>query len=861
LIHIRSVRYFKTYIEHEGQTLLLLIFELVYFFLSFKAPPLIMAFMFLPGLLIVPGMLILMVLRGGDGGLLRLTVEGFFTSIILIVVLTSIMLIFNIPITPCSYSILMLIIVLMLTVVGLVRKLRVKVNKDEFLLILLAFPIYFILLLVFSGFPRFFSPDETHYIFSARTCILNGSPLMSIIPIKNEIVSVFIERYFWIYFIASFIGATGLPAYQAGLLGVCFLVMIALTSSLIVSNLSTRKWLKIAVFTLIVTNPLLLSFSALALNDLAVCFFSVFAVLHFIRSFSNVSFKIVDLLHSFLSFLILALVKLNITVFIAIWVILVFIIFKYRLYKSSRNYKVLLATILVPPVMYELFIDIPYVVSLWILRNEGFASLLSRFIFISLAERFAYWFSAPWWGPYVPTLLTRSFNHYLNCFYYILTPESLSLIVPAVVLASPILLISRSISRETGKVVLITLTCLSLLIFYPEAIRQLLLDDVCRYSLWIVPLGIILTLIVLDDIKQSSPFPNFLISISAFLLLWINVLLLRENGGVPAGYRLSSRLYTTDLVMVQFILLMVMLFLPFQEKPLFNIRLTIARVVYLLRLRSIKNIMPYIAVALIVLNGIYFTPRFIGESIRYDDHGFIPLSTVISNILDNGSLVFANNYIFMRPYIGDAMVRQGLILPPPDVEEELFKLLNAAPNGTVLLISSDSYIAWYEYANKYIKQYAGLREVSSRDGGYAVQVCSLSLPWGKTSFFKVVNSKNSTGNAYVRDVAIIINENRTVTLRVNINTLTAGNYTFLLATDRSTRIYEVALSQDENDVVLYWPYIAPLRLIVLGDGYILYNRIITLQNVKMVNLAILTILLAILTLYLFLQFMSLKAGR
>jgi hypothetical protein len=96
------------------------------------------------------------------------------------------------------------------------------------------------------------------------------------------------------------------------------------------------------------------------------------------------------------------------------------------------------------------------------------------------------------------------------------------------------------------------------------------------------------------------------------------------------------------------------------------------------------------------------------SSILYEDHGLITLNKALENFSNNENWVFANNYIYMRPYVNDKILRQGLLLPSPDTREGFLKLLGMLPNGTLFLISMDDATNWHVAGNEYIKSYADL---------------------------------------------------------------------------------------------------------------------------------------------------------
>jgi len=76
--------------------LVLIMIELIYFILSLTtALPLLRVIVAFPSLFVLPGMMLLVVMRGGARDVVRLVVEGFFTSTLISVILTSLMLMFG----------------------------------------------------------------------------------------------------------------------------------------------------------------------------------------------------------------------------------------------------------------------------------------------------------------------------------------------------------------------------------------------------------------------------------------------------------------------------------------------------------------------------------------------------------------------------------------------------------------------------------------------------------------------------------------------------------------------------------------------------------------------------------------------
>jgi hypothetical protein len=689
--------------------LLLMLVELAFFTSCLINVPLLSAILVLPSLFVFPGAILLTVLRSSVDNIIKLAVEGFFVSTLMSILLTSVMLALGLPLISFNYSFATLIITLSLSIIALIRKIEFRPSKSDALLVAVAFLAYVALMAYFNGLPRLFTPDETSYIFSARMGILDGTvPSIGVTPNAGEINTLLQGRYFWTYLLASFIGSTGLPAYQASLLSVSFLVVTALASSLFVE----KNWLRIIVFALVAFNPLLFLFSDLTLNDLALSFYVVFAVLFFVKSFSKtgdtVSINIKNIVFSMLGLLVLTMIKPNLQIFIGMWIILVYFMLRYKLYKQNLKYKILLIAVILPALIYELCVDIPYVVSVWILRNGELASLFGKFIFISPIERLLGWFLTPWWNPAASTLLTQSFANSLDYFYRILMPESLSLIVSAIILALPFLVLSQNLRKRLDKTVLILLVVLSLWLFFFEAVSSFNLSDASRYSLWMIPLWIPLALFVLQKfINNNFPLRKFFpVSIAALIILWVNIWLSEEKGGVFIGYGLP-RLWTLDEIVIQLILLTTILSLLLLSKDSMRIKLTIHKKLFIEKTLKLRRTVFSLVIILILLNGVYFSFQFVESSERFENHGLIPINNALDNISSNNSLVFANNYIQMRPYVNDALLSQGLLLPPPDTEEEFLKLIDVASNGTLFLISNDPATTSYEYGNNYIKSYAG----------------------------------------------------------------------------------------------------------------------------------------------------------
>ncbi len=686
--------------------LLPLILELSYFlFVLVAMPPLLIAMFAFPALYILPGTMLLMILRRGDNNTLQMIVEGFFLSTVLIVLSTSVMIALGLPLLPFNYSVIAISLVSILTILGFARKIETNLDKNDLLRLVLVFAVYVVLVSFLNTAPRLFTPDETTYISSARMGILSDvvHP-MGVLPSKNELTALLGGRYFWIYLLISFVGSASLPAYQAGLIGAGFLVMIALASSLFVKN----KWLSTFVFLAIAINPLLLAYSDLALNDLAISFYAVLAVLFFVRSFSrtdsSVSLNLGNLSLSLISIVVLMLIKPNLLVFGSMWLILVFVMFKYKIYKQDQKDKLLFVAILLPVLLYELAVDLPYIISVWVFPNRVIGDFFGRFLFTSPIEQFIGLFIAPYWNPASSTLFAHNLSGYIAHFWGILNPESSSLLVSAIILASPILVFSRELRKKLDWTILTSIVFLSFCLFYFEALNSSL-SDASRFSLWMIPLWIPLAAMTLQTIYDSASFTKFFpVLVTAVVLIWSDIWLSEEKG----SYHLYGQpsMTSADALLVQFMGMVVLISLLFFREDFSKLGAAVGTKLPTLMKMNLKKAVFCFLIILILLNSVHFASQFIGGSSFYESHNLVTMTNMLGSVANNGSLVFANNYISMRPYLTDERFEEGLLLPPPDTEAEFLDLLKVAPNNTVVLVNNDQAITWYEYANNYIKNYA-----------------------------------------------------------------------------------------------------------------------------------------------------------
>jgi len=684
--------------------LLLISVELAFFILNLtSAPPLLKAILVLPSFYVIPGVILLTALRRDIDNVVKLTIEGFFTSTIMSVILTLIMLIFGLPMIPFTYSLIVFILVLFLSVIALIRKIKFKLSGSDSLLIAIAFSSYIALLVYFNGLPRLFTPDETSYIADMRDIVLKGSCSSWGSIFSSEIISLLHGRVFWLLFGASFLCVTGLPSYQLNLLSCMFLPMTALISSLLIpSNFKNRKILQIASAILTISNPLLIEFSGFVLNDLAFSFYTLFTVAIFVESLridkvGNASINLRGLALPILSILILILIKPNILFLFPLYIIIICFVLKHKLYKT-RKYKTVLCILIIPILAYELIIDVPYVLVVWFgwgdeaVRHAIWAFTKPVITLGSPAEHFLGWFITTRW--HRATIFSYDYFGYLNRIYRLLSPEALGLPFAGVGLGLPLILLLKEI-RSNLQMRLITLfTSISLILAFFESLSNVGLGDINRYFLFIYPLIVVVSLgaFCVAFLEGNVRVLTVLIIPSVFLLQ-MSTSLSMEKDGVYIGYGLPKINWTSVYLLFQLAIYLTLVILmknatiPFKllSKHLFKLHLP--KVLFLSFIASI------------LLSNVYFSGVFFDLSRYFRDVRLKNLDEPLRGM--NTSFILSNSFIYLRDFVSDEVYVNNYVLPLPMTKQELDYFISKGFNGTRIVVTEDPTITSYEYANAY----------------------------------------------------------------------------------------------------------------------------------------------------------------
>jgi hypothetical protein len=818
------------------------------------APALFMAILALPCLFIIPGILLIAIIRLDCDNLVRLVVEGFFVSTLIIIFYTSILSTLGIILNSLSYSVFCFVLTALLSLVAFALRIRFRFNRTHITSLLIASIAYVALLVYFSGYPRFFTPDETSYIFAARQGVSLGTvPPMGVMPNDGGFSMLLQARFVWTYLLTTFLGFTGLPAYQVGLLGVAFLVMTALASSLLLRS----KLLSISTLVLVTLSPPLLLFAYMVLNDLAIAFYVTFSVVFFVEAFSlkdnKMSINSSSLILSILAMLLVLMVKPNILSFISMALIVFFVFFKYKLFQRIRQNIFLIITI-ISIAVYELFIDLPYVISVWVLQSAELGSIFGKFLFISPLERLLHLFVSPFWDLSSATLFNQDSIVFFDTLYTLFSPYT-NLITSSVLFSLPILFYSLRKKMPLKYAILASVVILSIVLFYFDAVISVVIGDVSRYSLWLIPLSIPTTLLVLSKIWRfhNLSIKSIPIVLSGFALIILNIFLNNTIGGVVIGYGLSDRISSMSVLLAQLFAFIVLLSLSVVPKYLYHKWHSYS---FALSRPFLKKI--FICVVLLMVATELYVNIELGQSSKlFDNDNLSEINPALNSLSTSDNLIFANNFIYLRPYLNQSLFDRGLILPPPDSEQELLSVIDSAPNGTILLISNSPKSAWYENANNYIKEFSD-KEVILSKKSYMTTVTTIGGENGDISLFKLHHTDGSISpaNIVVNTARMSAYSNNTVGLNLQIASDSVVNCSLLLSTDRFTKVYPLTIHEGLNVFNFNYPAeepnwvnLAQSRVILLINKQIVYNEPISPLNLQSSNFYVLISLGSILTLF------------
>jgi len=852
---------------------------------AFKLDPLFRTVITFPAVFIIPGLfLLLLTHRGKIPCLSQLIVESFVISTAFNVLFVIFLVLAGIPVSENVYAIFMVILLLIMffTYFKARKHLAITPAKGDYLPVFATFLTYTFAIILLSRVPRYFTPDETEYIFNGRA-VLNGEVLTMGAPIfGSEFTTLLSGRLFWTFLIPSFLAATGLQPENAYLIGPVFSTMTALAITLLVpKNLKEKGIFRPVILLLILTNPLLVMFSGIGtLNDIAIAFYVTTAIVFFAKSFTKkgdkVSLETTSLLKTLVLLGIATLIKpyLPIIVFFGMWIWLAYVILRYKLYRLSMTYKLIAVFSIVIPLLYEVLIEIPYVIAVWLLKNQAIINFYQQITFVSPVDLFLSLFIKYPNRTNAVTLFTQDPLNYFETLYSMLTPEVMGITISALALVLPIAMFSKPFKENVQLRATLFITQISMIFSYIWMIGTGLTPwDVPRYFLPLLPSLMLITTIWLYNLFSNlSKRALFLLHIPMVILLGINYVLLMTRGGVMLGW--GSPRFTWTYIPLTLVILSYAILVTILTTQSLNPIVKLCRRKAMAKRFSVNARVKafYILTIIIIFSNICFSYSLISYSIGFTDHRLKYIATVVSEYAEN-KVIVASNYAYLRLYLGDETLFKGLVVPPPISESEFFDLLKIVPNGTLLLISNDMFIS-YGLVNQYIFNFSKMDIIvpqnSSMDNSspaYALKIYHENLPYGELNLYRIINNitiNNEKGNITVNEARILVQDDEII-LNLNVSSLEPTKiFTFIRADDgRFVKTCNTSLQTGNNDVKYSFDVNSPYRysvslsqprvFIIDGEGHIIYNQVVYKFNIKLIVIGVAATVAMMLALYILLK--------
>ena len=670
--------------------------------------PILTTILAFPAVFIIPGLSLFLLLdRKHLPPVRQLILESFIISIIINVLIFPLCL--YIGISPNIGQTIFVIVSLFLLIGFSFTKMKIisQPNKFDYFIIIALMLGYIIMILIFSSLPRFFTPDETDYIFNARSALDGNIYAMGVTAYRSTALALLSGRFLWTFLLGSFLTSSSLQPQMANLVGPSFLVMTSLAMTLLVpKQMEDKGKVHFLLFLVILTNPLLIYFAGIGgLNDLAIAFCGSVAVVYFVKSIivsnGTFSFERNSLFKSLIILVIAILIKQNLMFFIGIWVCFAYLCFHYKLYKTTLANKVITILLIGLPIGYELLIDFPYVISVWFFRSNSAAVFLQQFIYDSPLERILGAFVKPWFNVGGITLFSNGLLKNIDSFYTFFSPEGISLPVSAIALLLPVTLVIKKLQFNIQLRTTVVIIIISMVFSFVTMFSNI--SDISRISLFLIPLIISITMISFYSLFSESKLGLlFLFSLPMIVFLWINRVVSNAQEGIFVSYGLPRFNWTYDILTV-IILSYIVLLVLFTILSQVNIRIGIRNS---LKKQFKGRIFPvfgwktafFTLFFIIIISNFYFSNVLVSNSGNYTDHDLSSISKQASKYAGNG-LVFANNYVNLRPYVTDSSLSR--IFPLPADENGFHNLIKSAPNGSIVLLSTDMGTS-YGISNSYI---------------------------------------------------------------------------------------------------------------------------------------------------------------
>jgi len=441
-----------------------------------------------------------------------------------------------------------------------------------------------------------------------------------------------------------------------------------------------------------------------------------------------------------------------------------------------------------------------------------------------------------------------------------ISPEVLGLILASMALGAPLALALKWVRREQKMAILSLLITATVPLMYLLMISNYSFRDAPRLDLFLFPIIVAFSLAILTrETDEHNVHALFMFCIPAVLFLWIFAFLILNVGEIYFYYSYGIPQYlnwTINIVAPQLIVYILVLGLMSAKRVTsISVKVPFAKLRRMKHL-SLSKILYSTLIMVIVLQNVYFSNFCVNNSSFFGQgHGLEDTDRFLASA-NNSSMIFSNTYIYMRNYISDNVFAEGSLFPPPKTEIEFLQLFDFAPNGSLILISTNPEVAWLEDANNYIKKYVD-REVivSNMSSACAIRIANEQMSSGQISLFRTVESHTSNGassQVVVNDARLVRLSNLEKVLELNVSSVATGYIKTIIGTDHFIELFNTTLSSGNSIVKLgggsyYRKYTTKVRVSIEDqNGNNVYNGEVAMFNVEDIQLPFTIILISIL---------------
>jgi len=545
-----------------------------------------------------------------------------------------------------------------------------------------------------------YAADETVYVFNTQLFEQYGVMLSPGVSLYAPKLSKYlIGRHIWSSYLYSVKFFTGVDPYRLHLAGILFTILLASVSLSILHDIlhvSDSKLSLLASLT-ILSSPAILPWSITALLDLPQTYFILVSIYFILKSIKTAQGVIndIDLFRFFLGLLyafLTILFKANIQTIALFIIVLTIELYRNRKHLTglAKSMFRILAALLIIAIVYVLLVDFGWFMSWYFFGNQEFANILRKYMFYeySISESLFGMFVEFPWDRY--TVFSYSWKQWLDFINFALAPEALNILVSSTFLVLPFLTIMiRDIKTDVRFRILALGTYISFWLYFFISIGHNQLHDFTRYGLHIHALAIILSITALYRGLQSRNALRaiMLVTIMIVVLLFINHLVTLEFGGTRFFYGMMRYRYSFTILLAQtsFITLYIML----------------SKDHVALRRSFLTSVLLSSLIFFFIFNNTVFTESRLYSATALDEVGKY-LENMYLGTNGKPHIVVSNSYIYLRNYMD---LGKFVPIPPPATEDEFKEMLKLLPRGTIIVLTDDPRISWYEYANCYIKKY------------------------------------------------------------------------------------------------------------------------------------------------------------